>query len=72
MSVVIVDVDNAYCQDLCYSYQILRADDGTYSVYQTWNVLRGRWLGRDFDSLRDAWRCLDQAMTQNESFGDIP
>lgn len=65
---VVIDVDNQYCEDLCYSYQVVREDDQTYSVYQSWNILRGKYLGRGFDNLEDAWICLNQAMQEYEHF----
>lgn len=67
---VIVDVDNQYCNELCYSYQITQEDDGTYTVYQSWNVLRGRYLGRELETLEQAWLCLNDAMKEYEHFSE--
>lgn len=64
---VVVDIDNQYCEELCFSYQITIEDDDTYSVYQSWSVLRGKHLGKGFETLSDAWQCLNEAMACDEN-----
>lgn len=67
MSIVVVDIDNEYCEDLWYSYQVIKEDDGTYTVYQSRDILRGRYLGRDLETVAEAWQCLQEAMNEYES-----
>lgn len=67
---VVVDIDNQYCEELCYSYQITIEEDSTYTVYQSWNILRGRYLGRGFATLSEAWQCLNEALAEYENIGE--
>lgn len=66
---VIVDINNDYCDDLCYSYQLCQADDGTYFVWMETGILRGRYLGKDFASFNDAWACLNEGIREHEDLG---
>ena len=67
MSTVIVDIDNEYCYELLFSYQITAEDDGTYNVYQARDFMRGKYMGKGFETLAEAWQCLQEAMDEYES-----
>lgn len=68
MGIVVVDIENDYCNELCYSYQIVREDDDTYSVYRAESILRGSHLGKKFESFEDAMRCLVKGMEDSEYY----
>ena len=64
---VIVDIDSDYCEDLCFSYQLcLDEQSGTYYVYMETGILRGKYLGRGFETFGEAWACLKEAVAVNE------
>lgn len=65
--IVIVDVDNEYCDELMYSYQIIKEQDETYTVYVSYDILRGKYLRKKVESLKEAWNILDEEM-KNEEF----
>jgi hypothetical protein len=66
MSTVVIDVDNQYCDDLMYSYQLILEDDSTYSVYVSRDVLRGSYEARGVESFSNAFQELVGAMKQHE------
>lgn len=66
---VIVDIDNEYCNDLCYSYQLCQAGDGTYYVWMETAPLCGRKLGQDFETFDQAWACLNEGIRKYEDLG---
>ena len=66
MSIVICDVDNQYCDDLSYSYQIIRDDDYTYSVYVSYDVFRGKTIAKKLESFQDAWNVLNEQIQETE------
>lgn len=63
---VIVDIDNEYCDELIYSYQLVREDDDTFSVYVARDILRGYHVARNIDNFFDAYRILHDEMLINE------
>ena len=64
--IVIVDIDNDYCDELIYSYQIIKEEDESYSVYLSRNVLRGRYIEKNIESFGQAFNVLYDAMEENE------
>lgn len=66
MSIVICDVSNQYCDDLDNSYQIVRNDGDTYSVYVSFDVLRGKTIAKGLESFQDAWNVLNDYMQEVE------
>lgn len=66
MSIVICDVDNQYCDDLSYSYQIVRDNDDTYSVYISYDVFRGRTIAKGLETFQDAWNVLNEEIQETE------
>ena len=66
MSIVICDVDNQYCNDLSNSYQIVLDDDETYSVYVSYDVLRGKTVAKNLESFQDAWQVLNDLIQEKE------
>lgn len=66
MSLVIVDVDSQYCDELCYSYQLIKEDDDTYSVYVARDFLHGYHVARDVDSFFEAYRILHDTIEHHE------
>ena len=66
MSIVICDVSNQYCDDLDNSYQIVRNDGDTYSVYVSFDVLRGKTISKGLESFQDAWNVLNDYMQEVE------
>ena len=66
MSIVICDVDNQYCNDLSNSYQIVLDDDETYSVYVSYDVLRGKTAAKNLESFQDAWQVLNDLIQEKE------
>ena len=62
MSIVVCDVDNQYCKDLTYSYQIVLDDDDTYYVYASWDVFKGRYIAKGLECFQDAWNILNEEM----------
>ena len=63
---VIVDIDNQDCDELCFSYQICKNDDETYYVYQSHGLLRGQYLARNLETLAEAWAVLNDALECDE------
>ena len=66
MSIVVVDVENEYCDELMYSYQLSKEDDGTYSVYVARDCLRGFHAGRNLESFAEAFQLLNDTMKEHE------
>ncbi len=66
MSLVIVDVDNDYCDELLYSYQIVLEDNGTYSVYVSQDILSGSYAGRNIETFFEAYKILNEAIEEHE------
>jgi hypothetical protein len=66
MSIVIVDVDNDYCEDLRYSYQLTKDEQGLYSVYINWGFLRGEFAARRLESFADAMAILLRELAERE------
>lgn len=66
MSIVIVDVDNEYCDELMYSYQLSKDDDGTYSVYVSRDIMRGYHACKGIESFAEAFKELQEAISHNE------
>ena len=61
MSIVVCDVDNQYCRDLTYSYQIVLDDDDTYYVY-VWDAFKGKCIAKGLECFQDAWMVLNEEM----------
>lgn len=55
-------------EDLAYDYQICEDDDGTFYVWVTTGVLRGRKDAKGLETIQDAMQSLLQVMTQRESW----
>ena len=70
MSIVIVDIDNQYEDSLCDSYQLIKEDDETYSVYIAHSILRGRWVARKIESFDEAFILLVDTVKENEYIRD--
>lgn len=67
MSVVVVDVDNQYMDgELNNSYQIVLENDSTYTVYCSYDVLRGRTHDKGIESFGEAWAKLNECMREEE------
>ena len=66
MSIVICDVDNQYCDDLSNSYQIMKDNDETYSVYVSYDVFRGKTIAKNLESFQDAWQVLNAYIQEEE------
>jgi hypothetical protein len=64
--IVIVDVNNDYCDELLYSYQIIKEENDTYSVYVSRDILRGYYAGKNIESFGEAFRLLGETMEENE------
>lgn len=74
MSVVIASVDNDYEEALGNSYQLLKNDNNTYSIYVAMSILSGYFLGEgcegryEFDSFEEAWKEFCGVVNQEEYF----
>ena len=66
MSIVVVDIDNEYCDELMYSYQLCKDDDGTYSVYVSRDIMRGYHACEGIESFAEAFKELQEAISHNE------
>jgi len=66
MSIVIVDIDNQYCDELLYSYQLCKEEDGSYSVYVSRDILRGFHAGKDIDTFEEAFNLLNDTIKEHE------
>ena len=66
MSIVVCDVDNQYCDELSNSYQIIRDDDDTYSVYVSYDVFRGKTIAKKLECFQDAWNVLNNEIQEME------
>ena len=66
MSIVVIDIDNDYCDELVYSYQLCKDDDGTYSVYVARDFLRGYTAVKSVDTFEEAWNHLKRVLEENE------
>jgi hypothetical protein len=62
MSIVVASVDNDYESTLSSSYQLLKNDDDTYSIYVATSPLQGYFVGEGcdgvhvFDDFHEAWK----------------
>ena len=66
MSVIVVDVDNQYCEELNFSYQIILENDNTYTVYISYDVLSGKYYAKGLETFAEAWQKLSEAMEVDE------
>lgn len=66
MSIVVCDVDNQYCSDLCYSYQIIKEDNDTYSVYVSYDVFRGKTIAKNLETFQEAFNILSDKIDEVE------
>lgn len=66
MSVIVVDVDNQYCEELNYSYQLILENDNTYTVYISYDVLSGKYYAKGLETFAEAWQKLSEAMGMEE------
>jgi len=66
MSIVVVDIDNEYCDELLYSYQLCKDHDGTYSVYVSRDITRGYHSCKGLETFAEAFRELQEAVAHNE------
>lgn len=66
MSIVVVDVDNEYCDELMYSYQLCKDEDGTYSVYVSQDIIRGHHYCKEVESFSEAYKELQEAISHYE------
>jgi hypothetical protein len=66
MSIVVVDIDNEYCDELLYSYQLCKDIDGTYSVYVSRDILRGYHACKEIETFFEAFKELQEAIMYNE------
>jgi len=62
----VIDIDNDYCDELVYSYQLCKDDDGTYSVYVARDLFRGYTAAKGLQSFDDAWNQLKRTLEENE------
>lgn len=60
MSIVVVDVDNQYNDELCYSYQIIKDEDDTFSVYVSYDVFKGKTVAKKLETFQEAWDILNE------------
>lgn len=74
MSLVIADVSNDYEVDLTNSYQLLKNDDNTYSIYVAMSPLTGYFMGEGcegkykFESFAEAWQQFCDMINHEERF----
>lgn len=66
MSVVVIDISNDYVDDLMYSYQLVKEDDGTFSIWVETNVLRGYYAAKNVDSFIEAYTLLNETVEEKE------
>lgn len=66
MSIIVVDIDNEYCDELMYSYQLCKDDDGTYSVYVSRDIIRGFHACKGLETFFEAFNELQEAIKHNE------
>lgn len=66
MSIVVIDVDNEYCDELMYSYQLSKEDDGTFSVYVSKSFTRGYHYCKEIVSFSEAYKELQEAINHHE------
>lgn len=66
MSIVICDVDNQYCDELCYSYQIVKDDNDTYSVYVSYDVFKGKTIAKNLETFQEAFNVLGEKIDEVE------
>lgn len=68
MSVVVIDVDNQYCDELNFSYQVVKEDNEKYRIWVSSGLLSGWYLGEgvdgahEFETLSEAWEALDSEL----------
>lgn len=66
MSVVVIDISNDYVDDLMYSYQLVKEDDGTFSIWIETSVLRGYYAAKKLDSFIEAYSLLNETVEEKE------
>jgi len=66
MSVVVIDVSNDYVDELMYSYQLVKDDDGTYFVWVETSVLKGYYAGKGIEDFAEAFQLLNETMDELE------
>lgn len=66
MSTVVIDIDEQYCDELMYGYQLIRQDDDTYRIWISTGPLRGCYTGGTFETLSDAFNHLVNVVREKE------
>lgn len=66
MSLVVIDVSNDYVDELLYSYQLVKDDDGTFHVWVETDVLHGYYAGKGIEDFSEAFQLLNEAIEANE------
>jgi hypothetical protein len=66
MSTVVIDVSNDYVDELIYSYQLVKDDDGTFFVWVETNVLKGYYAGKGIEDFAEAFQLLNETMDELE------
>lgn len=66
MSVVVIDISSDYVDDLMYSYQLVKEDDGSFSIWVETSVLRGYYAAKDVDSFMEAYNILSEVVEERE------
>jgi hypothetical protein len=66
MSTVIVDVSNDYVDELMYSYQLVKDDDGTFHIWVETSVLRGYYAGKGIEDFSEAFQTLYDVIDEHE------
>lgn len=65
---VIVDIDEQYCDELSYGYQLIAEDDGTYTVWVTTGPISGFRSGGRWETLPEAFNHLVSIVREKEYF----
>lgn len=66
MSTIIVDIDEQYCDELCYGYQLIADDDGTYYIWVSSGPFSGYRAGGSWSNLSDAFNFLVSLVREKE------
>ena len=66
MSIVVIDVSNDYVDELMYSYQLVKDDDGTFHVWVETSVLRGYYAGKGIEDFSEAFQTLYDVIDEHE------
>lgn len=66
MSIVVVDIDNDYETDLCYSYQLIKEDNDSYSVWISTSIFSGTYAGQNIESFEEAFQLLIETVKCEE------